>query len=324
MTNGLKKYRFTTKAVVMNSLLAMSLFSCSAPGTGTVTQPTSAPTTTPSATATPTAAPTAAPTATPTAAPTATPIPSPTPATGPLTLYALVPGNVIMRFSSATPSNVTNIPVTGLGAQELLGMDFRPSDGKLYGVTTSNMVVTIDTNTGAATMVSAAAFNPVLGNIFIGFDFNPTADRIRIHSYTNQNLRLNPVNGTVAAVDTELRYADSDINAGATPMISGSAYTNSVAGAASTELYAIDDSRDILVKLADPNNGALSTVGPLGVNTSNFVGFDIAPDGRAFAALKPSNINNSVLYSVNLATGVTTLIENIGTASQVIGLAIAP
>lgn len=53
-----------------------------------------------------------------------------------------------------------------------------------------------------------------------------------------------------------------------TPQIGGTAYTNSVAGATSTTLYAIDVARDVLVTLANPNDGIITTVGPLGVNTT--------------------------------------------------------
>ena len=270
----------------------------------------------------PSSNPSANPPAMPSAAPTVAPSVAPT---GPLTMYALIPGNVLLRFSSATPSTVTPLTVTGLPAgHTLIGIDFRPSDNKLYAVTTLNRMFTIDTNTGTASAVSAATFTPALTNPFIGFDFNPTVDRIRVQSLNGQNLRLNPVTGNVAATDTNLRYADGDINAGATPALSGSAYTNSTAAAASTQLYAIDDNRDILVRFEDGNNGAMSTVGPLGVNTNPLVGFDIAGDGRAFAAMKPSNVNSSVLYSVNLQTGASTLIENIGGGQPVIGLAISP
>lgn len=239
-------------------------------------------------------------------------------------MYALNIGNQLLRFSSGSPSTVTTIPITGLpGGITMRGIDFRPTDNKLYGVTSGSRVYTIDTTTGAAT-ATGVSFNPVLTSNLMGFDFNPVADRIRVQGKTVQNLRINPVNGAVSNTDPNLFYADGDANAGAIPALVGSAYTNSASGATSTELYAIDSSRDVLVKLSDPNTGGISTVGALNVNTDDPVGFDISGDGRAYAALRPSAGNNSVLYTINLQTGAATQLENIGSNQQIIGLAIAP
>ena len=97
-------------------------------------------------------------------------------------------------------------------------------------------------------------------------------------SDTGQNLRLNPDTGAVAAVDTAL-------NPGA-PHVVGSAYTNNFAGATTTTLYAIDATTDQLFIQNPPNDGTLVPVGPLGVDTTDAVGFDIsANDGVAFATL---------------------------------------
>ena len=97
-------------------------------------------------------------------------------------------------------------------------------------------------------------------------------------SDTGQNLRLNPDTGAVAAVDGAL-------NPGA-PHVVGSAYTNNFAGATMTTLYAIDSTTDQLLIQNPPNAGTLVPVGPLGVDTGDDVGFDIAAnDGVAFATL---------------------------------------
>jgi hypothetical protein len=47
-----------------------------------------------------------------------------------------------------------------------------------------------------------------------GFDFNPTVDRIRVQSDADQNLRLNPATGALAATDTTLSFAVGDTNQG--------------------------------------------------------------------------------------------------------------
>ena len=105
---------------------------------------------------------------------------------------------------------------------------------------------------------------PPLAGASFGFDFNPTVDRIRLTSDARQNLRLNPDTGATAAVDGALTYAAGDPGAASTPRIVGSAYTNSVAGATTTQLFDLDAGRDALVLQNPPNNGTLVTVGSLG------------------------------------------------------------
>ncbi len=302
-----------TSALILSSILAILATSC--------TTATPTPNPTPSASATATPAPTPAPSVEPTPEPTVEPTATPAPTAK--VIYGLTNTNRLVRFSSMTPGAVTaNVAIQGLPVgSEILGIDFRPIDKKLYGVGSNSRVYTIDTTTGQATAVGPV-FNPALVGASQGFDFNPMADRIRTHGSTRQNLRLHPVTGAVAATDTQLAYTDGDANAGAVPQITGTAYTNSIPNAPSTELYAIDSSRDTLVKLADPNSGKLSTIGGLGVNTSAEVGFDISSDSAAFAALRVGGANVSGLYSLNLANGTATLIENIGFNGLIIGIAI--
>jgi hypothetical protein len=80
-------------------------------------------------------------------------------------------------------------------------------------------------------------------------------------SDADQNLWLNPNDGTLAATDGTLAYAVGDSNAGANPNIVGAAYTNNFAGAISTTLYGIDSNLDILTIQNPPNNGSLNTLG---------------------------------------------------------------
>ena len=151
---------------------------------------------------------------------------------------------------------------------------------------------TINPTTGAATQVGAAGAFTLNGTAF-GFDFNPVVDRIRVVSDVDQNFRLNPNDGTLVSADTALIYAAGDANAGQNPNVVGSAYTNNVAGAAATTLFGIDSNLDILVRqgstngtLISANSGQLFTVGALGVNTANLVGFDISgATGIAYASL---------------------------------------
>ncbi len=230
--------------------------------------------------------------------------------------------NNLVEFQSGNPGVLTrSVVITGLQTGEkIVGIDARPADGLIYGVGTTSRVYTISRRTGVATQSGAPFTPPLMGEAF-GVGFNPVADRIRTHSNTEQNLRINPITGA-ATVDTALAYAASDPNAGANPNIVGTGYTNSFAGATTTELYAIDSNLDILVELPSPNSGKLSTVGSLGVDTRSAVGFDITPDGVAYASF--SARGRSTLYTVDLDTGATSFIGVIGNARVLRSIALAP
>ena len=241
-------------------------------------------------------------------------------------IFALDGAGNLVTFGSQNPGEVRSTAITGLQSGEtLVGLDFRPANGTLVAVGSSSRVYRVDTLTAAVTAVGSAPFSPVLAGTAFGFDFNPTVDRIRVHGSAGQNLRLHPDLGTVAATDTALTYAPGDQGAGTTPRITGTAYTNSVTGASTTQLFGIDSNRDVLVLVGAPNGGRMTTVGALGVNTSDDVGFDILGADAArevYAALTVAS--RSELYTINLTTGAATRVGRIGTSSPVRGIAVAP
>ena len=240
-------------------------------------------------------------------------------------IFGITVGNQLIRFDSATPGSVGVIGlVTGLGTgEQVLGIDFRPATGQLFGLGSLSRLYTIDTTTAGAAQVGASGAFTLTG-IGFGFDFNPTVDRIRVTNASDQNLRINPDDGTLTATDGMLAFAATDANAGADPTVTGSAYANNFAGATSTTLYNIDSNLDILVTQVPPNAGTLNTVGPLGVNANNLLGFDISGvSGTAFASFNGTGVL-SQLYTINLATGSATLVGNIGSTDLVRGIAAAP
>jgi Domain of unknown function (DUF4394) len=238
-------------------------------------------------------------------------------------------GNLV-TFDSATPGTInSNVAITGLQAGEtLLGIDRRPANGLVYGLGSTSRLYTINTTTGTATAVSATPFAPALTGTAFGFDFNPVPDRIRVVSTDTSNFRLNPNDGTLVGTDTLLAYAAGDSGAGVMPRVVGSAYTNNVNGAAVTTLFDIDSNRDVLVMQGgpsgtpSPNGGVLTTIGTLGFNTSDLVGFDVSGiSGIAFASLTPPTGGASQLFTINLATGSATLVGTIGSGLTLTGLA---
>jgi len=250
------------------------------------------------------------------------------------TAYALTPANRIVGFSLSNPTNVSSdFPVTGLQQGEsLLGIDFRPANGLLYGVGSSNRLYTINPRTGEASPVGNGQFAVPLTPGAAGFDFNPTVDRIRFVNEADQNARLNPDNGAIVDSDTlaggvqldgNLAYAAGDRNFGSSPAAAGAAYVNNFAGGTSTTLFVIDSDLDVLVRQDPPNNGVLNTIGSLGVDATSILGFDIRSIGGrevAVAALEVGGISG--LYNINLSSGQASFVGQIAGGRQINGLAV--
>ncbi|MFE1744223.1 DUF4394 domain-containing protein [Coleofasciculus sp. H7-2] len=235
-------------------------------------------------------------------------------------LIGLNDDNSLVFFNRKLSKISSTVKIAGVDGT-LLGIDFRPANGLLYGVTDKNGIYTIDTTTGAATLVSNLSV-PFTGGVMSGFDFNPVPDRLRLVGSNDQNLRTN-VNSGAVITDGTLAYAAGDPNFGTNPNITAAAYTNSFAGAIATTLYGIDSALDILVTQAPPNAGTLNTVGSLGIDFGETGGFDIFTTKQggsivntAFAA------SDSKLYSINLGTGAATTLSSFSSGSgNIIGLA---
>ncbi|MBW4468611.1 MAG: DUF4394 domain-containing protein [Pegethrix bostrychoides GSE-TBD4-15B] len=224
--------------------------------------------------------------------------------------FALNDDNTLISFNSSDPGSVTSIPIAGISGT-LLGIDIRPADGLIYGLTTANKIYTIDPNglpdTGT-TLVSTLS-QPFEGGTISGFDFNPVADRLRLVGDNDQDFRINVDTGDVT-IDGTLAFAAADANAKVNPNITAAAYTNSFTGTTSTQLYDIDTLLNTLVLQNPPNDGTLTTIGELGINFDTLGGFDILSsvegENTAFA------VSNAMLYNVDLETGAATSLGMIG------------
>lgn len=220
--------------------------------------------------------------------------------------YALsIGGFSLYSFGIDNPGSTNFIgTVSGLGAGEtLVGIDFRPATGQLYGLSSAGQLYTVNTSTGAATAVGGTG--AVLNGSSFGMDFNPTVDRIRVTSNANQNIRMHPTTGNVVSPDGNLAYANGD-----SPFVVASAYTNNFAGATTTTLYDLDSRTNTLLIQNPPNNGTVNLVGGLGVDFDERAGFDIFGP-NAYAVLNTGG-SYSGFYQIDLTTGAATLIGDIG------------
>ncbi|MFC4261321.1 DUF4394 domain-containing protein [Ferruginibacter yonginensis] len=213
--------------------------------------------------------------------------------------YATTAMGGLQVFNPLVANSAVTRTITGLGAGEsILGIDFRPVNGQLYGIAATAAgaakLYTFNLATGAATGIGAG-FNIGAGITAAGFDFNPTVDRIRFVANNGANLRLNPNDGSIAATDLSL-------NPG-TPMVTSAAYTNNFAGTTSTVLY-VADATTLYIQ-NPPNNGTLVPVGPLGITVGANNGFDIG--GRSNSAFAIHTVGTATkVYTINLATGAAT------------------
>jgi len=240
-------------------------------------------------------------------------------------LYGITTKNELVAFSSSAPDALLHRrALQGLQAGErVLGLDARPATGQLYVLGSTSRLYTLDPGNGQLTLVGSGPLTTTIQGGSIGFDFNPVVDRIRVVSDSGQNLRLNPDTGAIAGIDSTLAYSSTDTNAGRTPRAVAAAYTNNVSGTTSTTLYLLDRAQDVLVTQIPPNAGVLNTVGSLGLDLEELAGFDIAPDGRAYAALLARDgISGSVLMQVDLATGQLSRIGRIGGGLRLTAFAI--
>lgn len=235
--------------------------------------------------------------------------------TGPnLNFYALTSDSKLLLLNANNPSTITSqVNITGLQTGEtILSIDFRPATGQLYGIGSTSRIYVIDHKTGASRAIGTAAFTPALSGNVVGFDFNPTVDRIRLVTSGNQNLRLNPEAGTVAATD-------GNLNGVTNAKVTSVAYTQNRAGATTTVLFDIDVTNNKLLKQDLPNEGKLVEVGNLGIDVEDAGGFDISPDGAtALAAFSVSG--KTGLYTIDLNSGKASKIGNM--AAQITGVAI--
>ncbi len=245
-------------------------------------------------------------------------------------IYAVTTSGILARFDNATPSTLDLVQsITGLGVGEsVIGIDIRPADLKLYALTrdlnNNGRLYTIDRATSAATPIGTLAADPTdlsspyttLSGAYFGMNFNPVVDRLRLVGDNGMNMRVNP--------NMALVLTDNALNPGS-PNVVGVAYINSFAGATSTTLYDIDSASDTLHLQNPPNNGTLTTVGALGVDTSGIVGFDITTIDATDFAYATLSVGGTVgLYSINLSSGAATLVGDVGGNLAAISIAIEP
>ncbi|MDR3418325.1 MAG: DUF4394 domain-containing protein [Nevskia sp.] len=251
------------------------------------------------------------------------------------TAYALTSTGTILKFETNKPATVTSsASVSGLSSGVgLAAIAYQPSSGTLYCVTSANTLCTVNPDTGVAALVSttsATFFTGTLSGQTASFD--PVVNQLRVIT-AQQNLRVNPADGTQANAGTAVAYDSSDTNNGKSPQIAAIAYNNQTSSAANATLYALDSTTGSLVRVGDSgtssttsaDSGDLHTVGSVGVSFNTSAGFVVEQvHGTAYAALQQSG-SGAVLYTIDLSSGAATSVGAIGDGQQtLIGLVVPP
>lgn len=231
--------------------------------------------------------------------------------------FGLTSGNAIVTFDSSAPGVTTSSgTIAGLGGDTLTGLDLRPANRTLYSVGTSGNLYAISKNARGvnytATSLGVITGATPTGSSF-GIDFNPTVDRLRLTSDTNQNLRINPnVMPPAAIVDGAIT-----LNSSSLVDLVAVAYRNSRPGATTTVLYGLDAVSDSLVRATNANAGTYVGTNVLGA-AFGALGFSFAATDRVAFDISGGSNNgfftiNDGFYGVNQITGAGTFLGNLGT-----------
>lgn len=238
--------------------------------------------------------------------------------------YALSDDNKLHEINvQNTSMPLRSFVITGLVASDMVaGIDFRPATGQLYAISKQGNLYQINTKTGdqegKATRIGMSSIDNSLNGGSIGFDFNPTVDRIRVVTSSGQNIWLHPE--TAATV-----LGDMALNGPANPMVGAVAYTNSRASVTSTTLYDIDASTNVLYMQVPPNPGVLVKVGDLGLDIEEVGGFDISPDENAAGVYPIASVKVQGKWEldfVNLTSGKLQKLGSFPLNVNIIGIAI--
>ncbi len=233
-------------------------------------------------------------------------------------LVALTAENQLVRIDGETRRAMAPVRVTGTDGP-LVGIDQRPANGMLYGLTRGGQIVTLDPATGRATPVSQLSV-PFESGGRVVVDFNPVPDRLRVMGVNGTNLRVNVETGA-AITDGTLKYAAPEL-AGTTPRITAGAYTNSVAGTTTTQLLTLDTLLGQLNLQNPPNDGVQARRAALSVSLPPAAGFDILADGQG--GNRGILVAGGALHTLDLESGaVTTLgpIVNLAAGAELIDIA---
>jgi len=203
--------------------------------------------------------------------------------------------NDVIGFDTSNPGTILfDHPIIGLSASESIrGIDFW--NGTVYALGSAGNLYNLNYNTGQATLIGSG-LGVVLNGASYGVENDPNG--LHIVSELGQNLTGNRTTGA-GSVGPAVNPAGTFLSALAYRATTGT-------------MFGIDSSANSL-GLFNPATGAYSTIGLLGFDVARNNGFDINGSGVAYLASGASSSDvQANLYAVNLATGLASLVGQIG------------
>ncbi len=223
-------------------------------------------------------------------------------------MVALDKSNRLISFTDTKPGVTQSRLIKGASAA-ILGIDVRPSNGKLYGLAADGGVYQLDAATGQATMISK--LNVAAASDVTVVDFNPVADRMRVVTASGRSLRVNVDTGETVE-DGKLNFAAGDASAGKAANVTAGGYINSTPGPkpTATALYEIDSTAKALLIQDPPNAGTLQTKAKVKMPARALHGLDIVTD--ASGKHTGYAVTGAKLYRVDIASGQIVKLGNVG------------
>ncbi|HEY8460510.1 MAG TPA: DUF4394 domain-containing protein [Blastocatellia bacterium] len=235
-------------------------------------------------------------------------------------IYALNADNVISVLSPGATSFTRLVRVTQANGN-LIGIDFRPADGKntnLYALTDTGTIYTIRlTANGLGNVTKVSNLKPRFpSGVQSLMDFNPVVNALRLIGSDRLNYAVVNSNGNLnaTAIQTPLSYDPNDVNRGAVPRIAAGTYDSNVVGAAATRFYAIDYDLDAFVTIDPPaaggssatGGGVLKTLGPLVTPTGQRINVSSTADIDIYTLSNGRNnlvgVSGRTFFTIDLST----------------------
>lgn len=203
--------------------------------------------------------------------------------------------NDVVGFDTSNPGTILfDHPIIGVVAGESIrGVD--SWNGIVYALGSAGNLYNLNYNTGQATLIGSG-LGVVLNGASYGVENDPNG--FHVVSELGQNLNVNRTTGAATVGPA--------VNPSGT-FLSALAYSSSA-----NKMYGIDSSANTFGTF-NPVTGTYSTIGLLGFDVARNNGFDIAPSGIAYLASGATSSDvQANLYTVNLATGMASLVGLIG------------
>ena len=247
------------------------------------------------------------------------------------TMYLLGSGK-FYKYNPGTGSISGPVTITGLRTGDfVVSIDFRPSTGQLYALTTNNCnpnapiqqcgrLYIIDKTSGAATQVGTSEYGLITGDHEIEFD--PVTDVIHmIGGEYPSHFTIDPATG----IETYIGFRSN------LPGFRGIAFSNNHAGATFSTLYGLTTEAKLYTiggvnGVPPPNINAAFMVGDLNQDPNDpFVG--ISPDRTGFDITTRGItwiVSDNELSGIDLKTGWASLLGIINVTEEIRDISVEP